>query len=83
MSDAAPYLDQIERVHREVIPIQTATADAIYDFPLAHQVLGEQGINFFVRPITHYEPTTVDLRRADFTYDEENDCYVLPPMRSD
>ena len=78
VSDAAPYLDQIERVHREVIPIQTATADAIYDFPLAHQVLGEQGINFFVRPITHYEPTTVDLRRADFTYDEENDCYVCP-----
>jgi transposase len=78
VSDTAPYLDQIERVHQEVVPIQTATADAIYDFPLAHQVLGEHGINFFVRPITHYEPTTMDIRRGDFTYDEENDCYVCP-----
>lgn len=34
VSDAVPYLDQIEYVHREVIPIQCATADAIYDFPL-------------------------------------------------
>lgn len=78
VSDAAPYLGQIERVDREVIPIQCATADAIYDFPLAHQVLGEHGINFFVRPITHYEPTTVDIRRNDFTYDGENDCYLCP-----
>lgn len=78
VSDAAPYLDQIERVHREVVPIQTATADAIYDFPLANQVLGEHGINFFVRQITHYEPTTVELRRGAFTYDEEKDCYFCP-----
>ncbi len=82
VSDAAPYLDQLERVHREVIPIQTATADAIYDFPLAHQVLGEHGINFFVRPITHYEPTTVEIRRNDFTYDGENDCYLCPNGKS-
>jgi transposase len=78
VSDAAPYLNQLERVHREIIPIQTATADAIYDFPLAHHVLGEHGINFFVRPIMHHEPTTVDIRRDDFTYDEEKDCYLCP-----
>lgn len=78
VSDAAPYLDQLECVHREIIPIQTATADAIYDFPLAHHVLGEHGINFFVRPITHHEPTTVDIRRDDFTYNEEKDCYLCP-----
>lgn len=78
VSDAAPYLDQIERVHREIIPIQAATADAIYDFPLAHQVLGEHGINFCVRPIAHYEQTTVEIRRDDFSYDEEQDRYICP-----
>ena len=30
-----PYLEQI---HRDVLPIQAATADAAYDFPLAHRV---------------------------------------------
>jgi transposase len=78
VSDAAPYLDQIERVHREVIPIQAATADGIYDFPLAHQVLGEHEISFCVRPIKHYEQTTVEIKRDDFTYDEAQDCYICP-----
>lgn len=78
VSDAAPYLDQIERVHRDVVPIQCATADAIYDFPLAHQVLGEHGINFCVRPIKHHEQTTVEIKRDAFSYDEEQDCYTCP-----
>lgn len=69
VSDAAPYLGQIERVHREVIPIQCATADAIYNFPLAHQVLGEHGISFCVRPIKYHEQTTVEIKRDAFIYD--------------
>src|SRR5699024_4441069 len=48
--DSVPYLDQIERVHRNILPIQAATADAAYDFPLAHQALKELEIQFFVRP---------------------------------
>lgn len=78
VSDAAPYLGQIERIHREVIPVQCATADAIYDFPLAHQVLGEHEINFCVRPIKHHEQTTVEINRDAFTYDEEQDRYICP-----
>ncbi len=78
VSDAVPYLDQIERVHRDVVPIQCATADGIYDFPLAHQVLSEHGISFCVRPIKHYEQTTVEIKRDDFTYDEASDCYICP-----
>ena len=78
VSDAAPYLDQLERVHREVFPIQCATADAIYDFPLAHQVLGEHGITFCVRPIKHHEQTTVGIKRDAFIYDETQDYYLCP-----
>ena len=48
--DSVPYLDHLEQIHRNVFPIQAATADAAYDFPLAHRVLEEQGISFYVRP---------------------------------
>lgn len=47
--DSVPYLDHLEQIHRNVFPIQAATADAAYDFPLAHRVLEEQGISFYVR----------------------------------
>ena len=40
--DSVPYLDHLEQIHRDVFPIQAATADAAYDFPLAHRVLEEQ-----------------------------------------
>ena len=49
VNDSAPYLDLMEYVHTNVVPIQIATADAAYDFPLAHRVLGDLGIDFFVR----------------------------------
>ena len=44
--DSVPYLDQLEHAHRTVLPIQTAAADAAYDFPLAHRVLEELGTGF-------------------------------------
>ncbi|WP_101911284.1 transposase [Marasmitruncus massiliensis] len=75
VSDVAPYPDQLERVHREIVPIQCATADAIYDFPLAHQVLGEHGITFCVCPIKSHDQTGVEIKRDAFRYDEENDGY--------
>ena len=78
VSDAAPYLDQIERVHREVVPIQCATADAIYDFPLAHQVLSEHEITFCVRPIRPHDQTGVEIKRDAFSYDEEHNYYICP-----
>ncbi len=40
--DSVPYLDHLEQIHRDVLPIQAATADAAYDFPLAHRVLEER-----------------------------------------
>ena len=78
VNDATPYLDQIERVNNSVIPIQTATADAAYDFPLAHRVLDDIGIAFFVRPqIRHGIPQT-NMQRDSFFYDEKLDAYVCP-----
>ena len=66
VSDAALYLGQIEHVHREVVPIQCATADAIHDFPLAHQVLGEHRIDFCVRLIRRHQRTTVEGKSTEF-----------------
>lgn len=47
--DSVPYLEQVEYIHKNIIPLQSAAADSAYDFPLAHRVLEEQGIMFFVR----------------------------------
>lgn len=77
-SDTAPYLDQMEYVHHGVIPVQNATADAIYDFPLAHQVLGEQGIAYCVRPLNRHDRTVAPIKRDAFVYDEVNDGYRCP-----
>ena len=69
VNDSVPYLEQIERINKEILPIQTATADAAYDFPLAHRVLHDLGIQFAVRSKT-------ELTREDFRYDEAENCYM-------
>ena len=76
--DSVPYLDQLEHVHRAVLPIQAAAADAAYDFPLAHRALDELGIRFFVRPQTAHDRTGVELKRDAFRYEESLDAYVCP-----
>ena len=76
--DSVPYLEQIEHIHKNVIPIQAATADSAYDFPLAHRVLEEQGIAFFVRPQSVHDRTSVELKRDAFSYDEAQDAYLCP-----
>ena len=49
VNDSAPYLDLMEYVHTNVVPIQIATADAAYDFPLTHRVVGRSGDRHLVR----------------------------------
>lgn len=78
VNDATPYLDQIERVNNSVIPIQTATADAAYDFPLAHRVLDDIGIAFFVRPQLRHDIAQTQIQRSAFRYEETIDAYVCP-----
>lgn len=76
-SDKAPYLAQMERVTR-LLPIQKATADSAYDFGLAHQVLGEHGVSFFVRPMESDSHPSVEFHRKHFQYDQDNDCFLCP-----
>lgn len=48
--DSVPYLEHLEHIHRNVIPIQAAAADSACDFPLVHRVLEEQGITSLSGP---------------------------------
>ena len=78
VNDSVPYLELMEYVHKNVVPIQTATADAAYDFPLAHRVLGDLGIDFFVRPQKTAARTATQFTRDDFCYDEGRDVFLCP-----
>lgn len=76
-SDKASYLAQMERVMR-LLSVQKATADSAYDFGLAHQVLGEHGVSFFVCPIESRPHPSVEFRREHFQYDRDSDCFRCP-----
>ena len=76
--DSVPYLEQLEYIHQNVVPIQAAAADSAYDFPLAHRVLEEHNIAFFVRPQPAHDRTQVEFKRDTFRYDQEKDVYVCP-----
>ena len=78
VNDSVPYLDQMEYIHKNVIPIQTATADAAYDFSLAHRVLDDMGVSFFVRPQARPNYSRVILQPSAFHYDKEQDIYICP-----
>lgn len=76
-NDSAPYLKHLEEVlHR--VPFQAATADAAYDFPLAHQELHRHGIDFFVRPQIYFDRSSAEFRRDTFSYDEQRDEFICP-----
>ncbi len=76
--DSRPYLDQLEYVHKNVVPLQAAAADSAYDFPLAHRVLEELGIDFFVVPQPAHDRTKAEFKRDAFTYDAGTDVYICP-----
>ncbi len=79
--DSVPYLDQLEHIHKNIIPIQAAAADSAYDFPLAHRVLEEHGIEFFVRPQPFHDRTKAELKRDAFVYDAARDVYICPNQK--
>lgn len=76
--DSVPYLNHLEEIHRNELPIQAATADAAYDFLLAHKVLEEHGISLYVRPQPAADRTEVTFKRDAFAYDREKGCVPLP-----
>ena len=78
VNDSVPYLEQIERINEKILPIQTAAADAAYDFPLAHRVLHDLGIRFAVRPQTFHDRANAELKRESFSYDDQMDVYICP-----
>ena len=78
VNDSLPFLGLIEHIHENVVPIQAATADAAYDFPLAHRALGELGIGFFVRPQKTAARVSVQFTRDDFCRDVNRDMYLCP-----
>jgi len=76
-SDQEPYLEQLERV-MNIVPVQAATADSIYDYGLFHQVLRDLGIDFFVRPMKFQPKKDVEFGRESFDYDEQQDVFRCP-----
>lgn len=76
--DSQPYLKQLEHVHKNVVPLKAAAADSSYDFPLAHGVLEELGIDFFVVPQPAHDRTKAGFKRDAFTYEEQRDVYLCP-----
>ncbi len=76
-SDQEPYLAQMERV-MEIVPVQAATADSIYDYGLFHKVLGDMGVDFFVRPMKQEIHRQTEFGREDFEYSKEQDIFLCP-----
>ena len=80
--DRVPDHSTVSQLRRRkpsfVVPIQIATADAAYDFPLAHRVLGDLGIDFFVRPQKTAVRANTQFTRDAFHYDEGRNIYRCP-----
>ena len=81
-NDSTPYLSQLEQIHQELLPIQAATADAAYDIPLAHRVLEEYGVSFYVRPQKQGQSLSDKFQLNDFFYDQTQDCFHCPAGNS-
>lgn len=75
--DSVPYLRHLEDVAR-LVPFQAAAADSAYDFGLAHRVLWDWGVDFFVRPQKSFDRTAAEFKKDDFRYDEERGSYICP-----
>lgn len=78
VNDSVPYLDQLEYVHHNMLPVQAVTADSAYDFPLAHRVLDDMGAVFFVRSQPRHDIAQTNMKREAFIYDAKRDAYICP-----
>lgn len=77
-SDAAPYLEQIEEIHKNVVRIQSATADSAYAFPVIHRAMHDLGISYYVYKRKNSDSTKSEFKHHDFRYDQESDSYFCP-----
>ena len=76
--DSVPYLEQLEHVHRAVLPSRPRRQMPPTTSPWPTGVLDELGIRFFVRPQTAHDRTSVELKRDAFRYEEGLDAYICP-----
>lgn len=78
-NDSAPYLGRIEYMREHLgLDIQTAGADSAYGTSMIYQAMEDMGIQLHTPATTGGVTYKVELKREDFEYDGENDCFVCP-----
>ena len=77
-ADAAPYLEQIEKIKKKVGKIKATCADSAYDTGIIHQSLLKQGVQHYVPIKTYSANTTVEFTKDIFAYDKNTDTYWCP-----
>lgn len=73
-SDQEPYLKQMVRV-LNIVQVQAATADSIYNYSLFHQVFGDLGVDLFVRPMKWQSQKNIEFGRERFDYIKTQDVF--------
>jgi transposase len=78
-NDAAPYLERVEKMLENGLPIEKVGVDSAYDASLIHQTLREKGIETFT-PSTNRgkRRQKVAYTRESFSFDATADAFVCP-----
>ena len=77
--DSEPYLGRIEHMREHLgLDIQLAGADGAYGTSMVYQAMEDMGIQLHTPMGSRSKTYKVELRREDFRYDEEQDCFICP-----
>jgi len=88
VNDSEPYLSRIEYMSTNMgFNIQTLGADSAYGTTLNFQALENMGIQLYTPGTSGGTTYQVELKRENFSYDQEQDCFICPqgkqlPLRS-
>ena len=77
VADCVPYLDRIEHMEK-LIDIEAVAVDSAYDTSLIHKELDEREITIYTPEKDTSDTSKTEFKRADFSYDEENDTFTCP-----
>ena len=79
-NDSVAYLERIEYMREHLgLDIETAGADSAYGTSMIYRAMEDMGIQLHTPPNSTGGATyKVELRREDFNYDEETDCFMCP-----
>ena len=79
VTDATPYLDRVEYMQKRIgLQIEKVGVDSGYDVSLVHQELFDKGISIYTPPNDEEPRYKAELRREEFSYDQEQDVYFCP-----